>query len=95
MLNLTGATVYLMAKESLSDEDSDALLDVSQTEHSAPTAGETTLRVDLSELPAVYFSNGGKLFGSLWVVDGTGQRIPYGGFLAIIAPSAKWKPEAE
>lgn len=87
-LDLTGATVRLVAKASLSDEDEDAILDLSQDTHIDAAEGETTLPVDLSGLPAAYFSSGGKLSASLWVIDSQAQRIPYGALTVDILPSA-------
>ena len=95
VLNLTGATVYLVAKASLSDEDADAVIDVSQATHADAAAGETTLPIDLSDLGEVYFTSGGRLTASLWVEDAADHRIPYGLITVVIEPSAKWKPAAE
>lgn len=93
-LDLTGATVHLIAKLSLGDEDAEAILDISETDHVDAEAGETSLLVDLSGLPEVYFSSGGRLSASLWVEDTLGHRIPYGLMTLVIDPSAKWKPAA-
>lgn len=91
-LNLTGATVYLMAKTSYGDLDDDAVLDLSQATHSDAVAGETTLDIDLSGLADIWFSNGGKLTASIWIVDAQAQRIPYGNLTIEILPSAKRWP---
>lgn len=92
-LDLTGATVYLMAKAAYSDADADAVLDLSQDTHTDAEAGETTLDVDLSGLPEVYFVNGGRLAGSIWIIDAQSQRLPYGNLTIEILPSAKrWTP---
>ena len=93
-LDLTGATVYLVAKASLSDEDADAILDITQTTHEDAAAGKSTLPIDLSDLDEVYFSAGGRLTASLWVEDADDHRIPYGLITLEIEPSAKWKPAA-
>lgn len=91
-LDLTGATVHLIAKASLSDEDDEAIIDVSQASHTDAEAGLTTLSVDLSDLAESYFTSGGRLTGSLWVEDASDNRIPYGLVTIEIEPSAKWKP---
>ena len=91
-LNLTGATVCLMAKNNLADEDEDALVDISQTTHLNAIRGETTLPLDLSSLEESYFVSGGILKASLWLIDATGDRVPYGLLDLDIQPSAKYKP---
>lgn len=87
-LDLTGATVRLVAKASLSDEDSAAILDLSQDTHADAAGGETTLDVDLSDLAEIWFVSGGRLSASLWVIDTLAQRIPYGSLTIEIEPSA-------
>lgn len=85
-LNLTGATVSLVVKESFSDEEPWQVF--SQAEHSAPTAGETTLAVDLTDVPAEWRVSGKRLVGSLWVVDAQGKTNPWGNYTIQIHPSA-------
>jgi hypothetical protein len=86
-LNLTGSTVALVARTSFAAEE--AVLDLTQDTHSNAAAGETTLEVDLSGLEESYFKEGGRLTGSLWVLDAQGQRIPYGNLTIEIEPTAK------
>jgi hypothetical protein len=91
-IDLTGATVAFMAKASLDDDDDEALVDVSQTNHINAIRGETTLPIDLSSLAESYFVSGGTLKASLWVEDADSNQIPYGLFNLDIQASAKYKP---
>ncbi len=93
-VNLTGATVHLMGKVSLDEDDGDAALDISQTSHTNAAGGETTLPIDLSELEEEFFISGGRYIASLWIEDANDQRIPYGLIHIKIDPSAKFKPDA-
>jgi hypothetical protein len=94
-VNLTGSTVHLMAKASLAADDDEADLDISQSVHTAAASGQTTLPIDLSDLPEAYFVSGGLYTASLWLVDSAENRIPYGLLTLVIKPSAKFKPDAE
>lgn len=91
-INLTGSTVYFTAKADLEDEDEDAVIDSEQDTHTSASTGVTALPIDLSGLPEMYFTHGGRLIGSLWIEDAAENRIPYGTVMVEILPSAKWKP---
>lgn len=88
-VDLTDATVYLVAKAKLSDADADAVIDVSQDTHTAAGEGRTTMPIDLSELGEAYFTDLTRLTGSIWIVDSQSQRIPWGNLSIEIHPSAK------
>jgi hypothetical protein len=88
-VDLTDATVYLVAKTKLSDADADAVIDVAQDTHTAANEGRTTLPIDLSELAAAYFTDLTRLTGSIWIIDSQSQRIPWGNLSIEIHPSAK------
>jgi hypothetical protein len=45
-LDITGATVYMTAKDSLSDADTDALFKKTVTSHTTPASGLTTVTVE-------------------------------------------------
>jgi hypothetical protein len=95
-VDLAGTTARLMAKRSLSDPDAEAVLDLSQADHTEAAAGRTALPVDLSGLPADAYAAGLRLTGSLWLEDGAGARIPYGLLAVEIVPSAlRWEEEEE
>lgn len=88
-VNLTGSTVHLVVKRSISDPDSEALVDASQAVHSDAVAGETAVEVDLSGLSEKDAASGMKAHGIIWLVDSSGQRIPYGPFDVRINPNPK------
>jgi hypothetical protein len=91
-LDLTGAIVSLTAKKSLSDADEAAWIALETSTHTDASAGETSLEVDLSEVPAEWYAQGERLTGSLWVDDAAGQHIPYGLLTVRILPSALGYP---
>lgn len=85
-LDLTGAIVSLVVMESFSDEEPWQVF--SQSDHSAPTVGETTLPVDLTDVPAEWRVSGKRLVGSLWVIDAQGKVNPWGNYAIQIQPAA-------
>jgi alkyl sulfatase BDS1-like metallo-beta-lactamase superfamily hydrolase len=91
-LDLTGSTVTLTVKKSLSDADADAVIALSTSAHTDAAAGETSLDIDLSEAPAKWFAQGERLTGSIWVEDDADQHIPYGLLTVRIVPSALGYP---
>jgi len=85
-VDLTGATVHLLGKQSFSDEI--ALLEIEQATHADADAGQTTLPVDLSAAPAEWFESGARFSTSLWIVDAQDQVIPWGNLSIVVEPSA-------
>lgn len=85
-LDLTGCTVSLVVMESFSAAEPWRVF--SQTDHIAASAGETTLPIDLTDIPDAWRVSGKRLVSSLWVVDAAGKINPWGNFIVQISPSA-------
>ena len=48
--NITGATLWMTVKRDIDDLDAAALVSVSQTSHTTPSTGETTITVPASTM---------------------------------------------
>ncbi|MCK5015443.1 MAG: hypothetical protein KAS32_00060 [Candidatus Peribacteraceae bacterium] len=59
LVDITGSTVILTVKEKQTDEDIDAIFQITQDTHSDPTNGETVLSVTTADTedvdPKIYF----------------------------------------
>jgi len=67
-INLTGATIRLVAKAADAEE---ALIDIEQTSHTSAAAGESSIDVDLTEVSAAILSAGVRLNAEIVVIDST------------------------
>ena len=87
-LDLTGATVYFTAKQSLTEADSTAVIDIAQTSHTNAAGGLTTLQIDLRSVGERMLSNGDTLTGDIWVKDSAGSITPQGLIKVTVKPAA-------
>lgn len=85
-VDLTGSTVSLVVMESFSDAEPWQVF--SQTEHVDAVAGQTSLAVDLTDVPAEWRVSGKRLVGTLWVVDSQGKVNHWGNYTIQIHPAA-------
>lgn len=85
-IDLTGCTVSLVVMESYSSTEPWRVF--SQSDHTSAAAGETTLPVDLSDVPDSWRVSGKRLVASLWVVDAANKVNPWGNFIIQISPAA-------
>ena len=69
IVDLTNQTVTIMVKASLSDSNAQALITKSQTSHTNPTAGQTTISLTNAETNVTL----GKYFYDIKLVSQTGS----------------------
>lgn len=67
--DITGATVYFMAKYRKSDADGAAAINESQASHTDASAGQTTITLTDEETAAISLT---PLYWQTWVVDSGG-----------------------
>lgn len=67
-VDLTGKTVKFQVTKSANDPVDRAEFTVTQTSHTSPTTGETTITIPRAELDTA-----GKFVYRLWIVDGSGN----------------------
>lgn len=90
-LDLTGSTVYLVAKVNLTDADAAAVILAEQSTHENAAEGDTLVDVDLSDVEGAYYETDTRLTASVWLLDSSSRRLPYGNLIIVVKPSAfRW-----
>lgn len=84
VVNLTGSTVFFMAKSALTDADADAILDEDVTTFEDPTTGRASIPIDLTGLPSALQAGGATLYADIVVQDSGGDITNYGMFAILL-----------
>jgi hypothetical protein len=77
-INLTGATVFFMAKRSIDDSDAAAILDQDVTSFASPTSGTASIPINLTSLPADLQAGDATLYADIIVRDSASKITNYG-----------------